>query len=439
MAKTSEIADQNSEFAEILQSAQQCILEAQNEANRAQSEANRAQVEAQGAQRIQLATETMLDRARPEIEDAVGRSEAAVLTIQGTSGLVDQRIKFFEELAAKCTRETHAALDKLNTSQSSGPSAPPPPGSGGSVPHLEAEIRKVQDMAEACRLHAGNAMRSAQEALGSQTTAHENAVAAAQAAAGMSRVDTQVAGPSSHTCTAQFTPELQVQIELLNPQMKEMNNALQLAINNVADMATDKFASVSARVQDFEDSLLGKLGSPENGGPRLGDLDLDIQAHSDQLTRIWEQLEMQNHDLDLYLETLRDMEKKGAQNEPERQQNSRSEGPRDSRANPQPTSRRTGGETGPGTTTDGQRGLTGLVGHALGIGLGMMYRIGGLGVGKALRVTEAAGLGFLGVGILNTCMMISGIFHHHHLGGRKARGVHCRDATGSEVMLGGSR
>ena len=347
VAKTSETAGQNSEFAEILQSAQQCILEAQNEANRAQSEANRAQVEAQGAQRIQLATETMLDRARPEIEDAVGRSEAAVLTIQGTSGLVDQRIKFFEELAAKCTRETHAALDKLNTSQSSGPSAPPPPGSGGSVPHLEAEIRKVQDMAEACRLHAGNAMRSAQEALGSQTAAHENAVAAAQAAAGMSRVDTQVAGPSSHTCTAQFTPELQVQIELLNPQMKEMNNALQLAINNVADMATDKFASVSARVQDFEDSLLGKLGSPENGGPRLGDLDLDIRAHSDQLTRIWEQLEMQNHDLDLYLETLRDMEKKGAQNEPERQQNSRSEGPRDSRANPQPTSRRTGGETGP--------------------------------------------------------------------------------------------
>ena len=67
------------------------------------------------------------------------------------------------------------------------------------MPHLEAEIRKVQDMAEACRWHAGNAMRSAQEALGSQTAAHENAVAAAQAAAGMSRVDTQVAGPSSHT------------------------------------------------------------------------------------------------------------------------------------------------------------------------------------------------------------------------------------------------
>ena len=75
----------------------------------------------------------------------------------------------------------------------------------------------------------------------------------------------------------------------------------------------------------------------------------------------------------------------------------------------------------------------------IGIGLGMMYRIGGLGVGKALRVTEAAGLGFLGVGILNTCMMIMGIFHHHHLGGRKARWVHCRSATGSEVMLGGSR
>ena len=250
-------------------------------------------------------------------------------------------------MAAKCTRETHAALDKMNTSQSSGPSAPPPPRSGGSLPHLEAEICKVRDMAEACRLHAGNAMQSAQEALGSQTAAHENAVAAGQAAAGMSRVDTQVAGRSSHTCTAHLTPELQVQIELLNPQMKEMNNALQLAINNVADMATDKFASVSARVQDFEDSLLGKLGSPKNGGPRLGDLDPDIRAHSDQLTRIWKQLEMQNHDLDLYLETLRDMEKKGAQNEPERQQNSRSEGPRDSLVNPQPTSSRTGGETGP--------------------------------------------------------------------------------------------
>ena len=93
----------------------------------------------------------------------------------------------------------------------------------------------------------------------------------------------------------------------------------------------------------------------------------------------------------------------------------------------------------PGTTTDSQSGLTGLIGHALGIGLGMMYRIGGLGVGKALRVTEAAGLGFLGVGILNTCMMIPVIFHHHHLGGRKARGVHCRGATGSEVMFDGSR
>ena len=338
VAKTSENAGQNSEFAGILQSAQQCILEALNEANRAQGEANRAQIEARGAQVIQLATKTMLDRAHLEIEDAVGRSEGAVLTIQGTSGLVDQRIKCFKELAAKCTKETYAALDKLKTSQSSGPSAPPPPGSGGLVPHLEAEIRKVQDMAQACRLHAGNAMRSAQEALGSQTAAHENAVPAAQAAAVMSRVDTQVAGPSSNTCTAQFTPELQVQIEVLNPQMKEMNNALQLAINDVADMATDKFLSVSARVQDFEDSLLGKLGSLENGGPRLGDLDLDIRAHSDQLTRIWEQLEMQNHDMDLNLETLRDMEKRGSQNEPERQQNSRSESSGDSQANPQPGS-----------------------------------------------------------------------------------------------------
>ena len=277
----------------------------------------------------------------------MGRSEATVLRIQSTSGLVDQRIKFFEELAAKCTRETDAALDKKNTSQSSGPSAPPPPGSGGSLPHLDAAIRKVCDIAVACRLHAGNAKRSAQEALGSQTAAHENAVAPAAAAARMSRVDTQVAGLSSHTCTAQFTPELQVQIQLLNPQMNELNNALQLAINNVAYMATDKFASVSRRLQDSEDSLLGTLGSPENGGPRLGDLDLDIRAHSDQLHRIWEHLEMQNHDLDLYLETLRDMEKKGAQNESERQQNSRSEGPRDSGANPQPTSRRTGRETGP--------------------------------------------------------------------------------------------
>ena len=95
VAKTSEIAGSHSEFAEILQSAQQCILKAESEANMAQREANRAQIEAQGAQRIQLATETMLDRARPKIEDAVGRSEAAVLTIQRTSGLVDQRIKIF--------------------------------------------------------------------------------------------------------------------------------------------------------------------------------------------------------------------------------------------------------------------------------------------------------------------------------------------------------
>ena len=94
VAKTPEIAGQNSEFAKILQSAQKCILQAQNEANRAQSEANRAQTEAQAAQRIQLATETMVDRARPQIEDMVARSGAAVLTVQGTSGLVDQRITF---------------------------------------------------------------------------------------------------------------------------------------------------------------------------------------------------------------------------------------------------------------------------------------------------------------------------------------------------------
>ena len=93
----------------------------------------------------------------------------------------------------------------------------------------------------------------------------------------------------------------------------------------------------------------------------------------------------------------------------------------------------------PGTTTDNQRGLTGLVGHTLGIGPGRMCRIGGLGVGKALRVTEAAGLGFLGVGILNTCLMTSAIFHHQQVGGRKARGVRCRGATGSKVMLGGFR
>ena len=136
------------------------------------------------------------------------------------------------------------------------------------MPHAEAEIRKVQDMTEACRLHAGNAMRSAQEALRSQTAAHEKAVAAAQAAAGISRVDTQVAG-LHHT-----------HVRHNSLQSCRMNSALQLAINNVADMATDKFAYVSARVQDFEDSLLEKLGSPENGGRRLGDLDLDIQAHS---------------------------------------------------------------------------------------------------------------------------------------------------------------
>ena len=35
VAKTSEIAGKNSEFAEILQSAQQCILEGQNEVNTA--------------------------------------------------------------------------------------------------------------------------------------------------------------------------------------------------------------------------------------------------------------------------------------------------------------------------------------------------------------------------------------------------------------------
>ena len=56
---------------------------------------------------------------------------------------------------------------------------------------------------------------------------------------------------------------------------------------------------------------------------------------------------MQNHDLDLYLNTLRDIEKKGAQNEPQRQQHSRWEGPRDSRAHLQHTSCRTGRETGP--------------------------------------------------------------------------------------------
>ena len=80
----------------------------------------------------------------------------------------------------------------------------------------------------------------------------------------MSRVDTQVAGRSSHTCTAQCTAEVQVPFELFHPKILQMNNALQLAINNVADMATDKFASVNARVQDFEDSLLGKLWSLEN-------------------------------------------------------------------------------------------------------------------------------------------------------------------------------
>ena len=208
VAKTSEIAGQNLEFVEIPQSARQCIFEAQNEANTSKLEANMAQIEAPTAQRMELATETMLDRARPKIEDAVGWSEAAVLTIQGTSGLLDQRINFSEELASQCRREAHAALDKVKTSQCSGPSAPPPPESGGSVPHWEAEIRQVQDMAEACRLHATNAMQSAQEASGSQTAAHENAAAAPEAAAGMSRVDTQVAGPSSHTCTAQFTPEL---------------------------------------------------------------------------------------------------------------------------------------------------------------------------------------------------------------------------------------
>ena len=165
VAKTSEIADQNSDLADILQFAQQCIFEAQNEGNRAQSEAKRAQTEGPAAQRIQLSTETMLDRARPEGEDAVGRFEEAVLTIQGTSRLLDQRIQFFEELVAKCAKQTDAALDKLKTTQSNGPSAPPAPGSGGSVPHFEEKNLRVQDMAQACCLHSGNAMRIAQEGL----------------------------------------------------------------------------------------------------------------------------------------------------------------------------------------------------------------------------------------------------------------------------------
>ena len=62
VAKTLQIPSQNSEFADILQSAQQCILKAQSEANRAQRETNRAQIEAQAAQRIQLATEELVPK-----------------------------------------------------------------------------------------------------------------------------------------------------------------------------------------------------------------------------------------------------------------------------------------------------------------------------------------------------------------------------------------
>ena len=131
------------------------------------------------------------------------------------------------------------------------------------MPQFEAEILKVQDMAEACRLHAGNAMWSTQEALGSQAAAHESALAAVLSAAWRSGADTQLAGPSSHTCTAQFTPGLQVQIELLNPQMKEINNTLQTAINSVAEMATDSLRLWAREFRTWKIHFLGKPGHPK--------------------------------------------------------------------------------------------------------------------------------------------------------------------------------
>ena len=48
----------------------------------------------------------------------------------------------------------------------------------------------------------------------------------------------------------------------------------------------------------------------------------------------------------------------------------------------------------PGTITKRHSGQIGHRGYAPEIGVGMMYRIGGLGVGRALRLTAAASLGF---------------------------------------------
>ena len=49
-------------------------------------------------------------------------------------------------------------------------------------------------------------------------------------------------------------------IPLFGPHMREMDTTVQTAFNNVADIAADKLAYVTARVRDLEASILGETG-----------------------------------------------------------------------------------------------------------------------------------------------------------------------------------
>ena len=314
-------------------------------ASTANAEAARAAAASQSVARV-------LDKARPEMEDAVNRAEAASFSAQGNATTVDQVSRRLTSTATEATAslerayQGHAQALAATIAAASAP--PPPPGRDGQPPVTAQDLQRAINMAEACKLHAENAHRSAQEALGSAARAHESASKADDAVERVYHADTQTArvGAGPHMCTAQFTPELQVLIEQIQPQLSEARLTMQGKLNEVVEMSSDAHNTMRQQLQQLETHILG-TGPLKQGGPEDGGLVGDIRSHYNDISTLWEMLDEQNDFMLEMSQQLADMEHRAAQTVTDKRQSSQSGRQQDARADPRPSGHRNGAETGP--------------------------------------------------------------------------------------------
>ena len=121
---------------------------------------------------------------------------------------------------------------------------------------------------------------------------------------------------------------------------------MQSKLNEVVEMSSDAHNTMRQQLQQLETHILG-TGPLEQGGPEDGGLEGDIRSHYNDISTLWEMLDVQK-DFTLELsQQLADMEHRATQTGTEKQQSSQSGRQQDARADPQPAGHRNGAETSP--------------------------------------------------------------------------------------------